>query len=183
MLRWTQWLIWCILSLKIEYSTEYGVWSWKTSGFLLAWGDCHIVWSNWNCGYWLIAADRTCWDEHNGMAWRGDKTSGFILALEDCRNVWSDRNCGYQLMISDLHVMMNTMVDRMFFSPWKLNTAQNSVWGGDIKSDFLLAWWNCHNLWSDQNLGYWLIVADRTCQDEHNGWLYLCRILKIEYST
>ena len=38
----------------------------KTSGFILAWGDCHNDRSDRNCGYRLIAADRTRKDEHNG---------------------------------------------------------------------------------------------------------------------
>ena len=57
------------------------------------------------------------------------------------------------------------------------------AWGGDKAIGFLLAWWVCHNVCSAQNWGYQLIAADRTYQDEHNGWYDFCINLKIEYST
>ena len=41
---------------------------------------------------------------------------------------------------------MNTIVDQMFFSRWKLNPAQSMAWVGDKTSRFLLAWRNCHKV-------------------------------------
>ena len=107
------WFIWWFLFLKIEYSTEHGIGRWKTSGFLLAWRDCHNVWSEWNCGFWLTVADRNRQDEHNGwfnfsitlkiesstehdVGRRQNERDS--IRLGDYHNVWSDLNCGYWLI-------------------------------------------------------------------------------------
>ena len=78
---------------------------------------------------------------------------------------------------------MNTMVDHMFFWPWKLSPVQSMAWGEYKRSGFILAWGDCHKVWSDLNCGYCWIAADRTCWDEQNCWSDLCLTLKIEYST
>ena len=64
-------------------------------------------------------------------------------------------------------VKMNTMVDRIFVLPWKLNIEQSMVWGGDKTSGLSLSCGDFHNVCFDQNCGYWLIAADRTRQDDH----------------
>ena len=104
----------------------------KTSGFLLAWGDCHSVWSNLNCAHWLVKGDRTRRDDHN---------------------YWSD--------------------DLLTFEIW----IQHIAWRG-----YLLAWGDCHNVWSNQNFGDRLIAAYRSRWYEHNGWSVLCHTVKTEYS-
>ena len=179
----------------------------KTSGLLLSWEDCHDVWSYWNCnnvwsnwngGYRFIAEDRTHQDEHNSRfkfyftlriesckkhdVWRR-QNGGFLLDWGDSHNVWYNRNCGYWLIAADRTRQDEGNGWSNAISPWKLNTAQSITLGREKTSGFLLASEDCHNGWSDWNCGYRLIVADRTHQDEHNGWFNLFITLKIESST
>ena len=136
----------------------------KTSGFLLALGDCHNFWSDWNCGYWLIAADRTRHDEHNGwldlwitlkneyrkkMAWGGDKTIGFLLYLGDYQNIWSDLNYGYQLIAAD-----RTRQDEQngwsdTFLNLKIEYSPEHSMGRRQKKPISISLGGSHNDWSD----------------------------------
>ena len=80
-------------------------------------------------------------------------------------------------------IKTTTMVDWICVIPWKLNTTQNMARGGEKQIRVILVWGDCNNVWSNRSCNFQLIEADRTRQDEHNGWLDLCLTLQIEYNT
>ena len=156
----------------------------KTSGFLLTFGDFHILSSDRNCGYWLITSDSTCQDEHNGWfdvcshlenwiqhrAWRGEvKNEQVSISFGDYHNVWSEWNCGYRLILA-YRMHQDEHNGRFnFCMTLKIEYSTEHGVGRKKSSRFLLASGDWHNVWSNLNCNYYLIAADRTRRDDHNG--------------
>ena len=169
----------------------------KTIGFLLAWGDCHNVCSDQNCDYQLIAADRKCQDEPNGWS---DLFLTLKVEYRTAHGVGRRQNKRVSTSLGSITFAstkiaaivwlqqieldeLNTMVNRICFSPRKLTTAKSMAWREHKTRGFPLAWGYCHNVWSVLSYDYRLIKAYITYQDEHNGWYDLCLTLKNEYIT
>ena len=103
------------------------------------------------------------------MARRRDNTSGFLLACLNCHHIWSDQNYGYQLIAAD-------RTHRDEHNCWsdlclnlKLTTSYSMATRRDKTIGFLVAWGDCHNVWSDRNCSYQVMVTEKTRWDEHNG--------------
>ena len=145
----------CIIPWKFNTAQSMAWGGDKTSGFLLVLGDYQNVWSDLNCGHQLVAAHRTCQDEHNGssdmfltlkieyntehsIGRRQDKRVSISLGGLPQRLNWIEVAAISWLQQIE-RVKMNTIVDRICVLPWKLNTAQSIAYGGDKTSGFLLA--------------------------------------------